>query len=186
MRPWHRRPRGNALSAIAYPPIGSWSQRLTRSFLPAPLSSPARCMIPLCFILPILMWTVYNKDVASTRRKAVNWALIATFSLLSVVATVGSGGPAARGPAAFSGCGASAAAAGHGISQQDAPGRTSDPSAPARPPCSLQDHRQCQHLPDLRLTAAPLAPLGSTGSGCHSSCPWWLVTEAKRATAYPA
>lgn len=60
-------------------------------------------MIPLCFILPILMWTVYNKDVASTRRKAVNWALIATFSLLSVVATVGSGGPAARGPAAFPG-----------------------------------------------------------------------------------
>jgi hypothetical protein len=48
-------------------------------------------MVPLCFILPILMWTLYNKDVVSRKRKLLNWALIAVFSGLAVVATVGSG-----------------------------------------------------------------------------------------------
>ncbi len=48
-------------------------------------------MVPLCFILPILMWTCYNSHEASTPRKVLNWGLISLFSALALVATVGSG-----------------------------------------------------------------------------------------------
>ncbi|GAB4816155.1 hypothetical protein N2152v2_003201 [Parachlorella kessleri] len=48
------------------------------------------CMVPLCFILPILMWTCYNSHEASTPRKVLNWGLISLFSALALVATVGS------------------------------------------------------------------------------------------------
>ncbi len=50
------------------------------------------CMVPLCFVAPIALWTSYNRGYgASKLRLAVNYALIALLSCISLAATAGSG-----------------------------------------------------------------------------------------------
>lgn len=50
------------------------------------------CMVPLCFIAPIALWCSYNRGHGASRlRLALNYALIALFAGIAVVATVGSG-----------------------------------------------------------------------------------------------
>ena len=49
------------------------------------------CMVPLCFIIPVALWSSYNKGYkASKLRLAFNYALIAVLSAIALVATVGS------------------------------------------------------------------------------------------------
>lgn len=58
------------------------------------------CMVPLCFILPIALWCTYNKGFgASKLRLALNYTLIAVFSCIALVATVGSGALRRHAPA---------------------------------------------------------------------------------------
>lgn len=48
-------------------------------------------MVPLCFIIPVALWSSYNKGYkASKLRLAFNYALIAVLSAIALVATVGS------------------------------------------------------------------------------------------------
>lgn len=49
------------------------------------------CMVPLCFIIPVALWSSYNRGYkASKLRLAFNYALIAVLSAIALVATVGS------------------------------------------------------------------------------------------------
>ncbi|KAI7842476.1 hypothetical protein COHA_003830 [Chlorella ohadii] len=49
------------------------------------------CMVPLCFIIPVALWSSYNKGYkASKARLLFNYALIAVLAAIALVATVGS------------------------------------------------------------------------------------------------
>lgn len=46
-------------------------------------------MIPLCFCFPIAAYTTYHAKRCSTVQKAINWLLVAVFTCMSLVASVG-------------------------------------------------------------------------------------------------